>query len=89
MDAWEAGDADKLIAIMKEYNAGAKDADKFDNKLLYSRHDAMVIKIASYLALKDETHFVAVGALHMPGPKGLVAMLEKKGYKVTQLKVSE
>jgi uncharacterized protein len=89
MDAWQSGDAEKLITIMKEYNAGAKDADKFDDKLLYSRHDAMVIKIASYLALKDEPHFVAVGALHLPGSKGLVAMLEKKGYKVTQLKATE
>lgn len=36
--------------------------------------------------LQQQTQFVAVGALHLPGPTGLVAQLRKQGYTVTPIK---
>jgi uncharacterized protein YbaP (TraB family) len=33
--------------------------------------------------LKDGNVFLAVGALHLPGDKGLVELLRQSGYKVT------
>lgn len=36
--------------------------------------------------LRQQTQFVAVGALHLTGPSGLVAQLRKQGYTVTPIK---
>ncbi len=85
MGAWRAGDTAKLAAALKDYNVGLKDADKFDERLIYGRHEAMAIKIGGYLNQKNEPHFVAVGSLHLVGPKGLVEMMKARGFKVTQL----
>jgi uncharacterized protein YbaP (TraB family) len=30
--------------------------------------------------MKKEAQFIAVGALHLPGPHGLIALLRKAGY---------
>jgi uncharacterized protein YbaP (TraB family) len=44
----------------------------------------MARKIEGYLNAR-EPHFVAVGALHLAGPRGLVEILKKRGYTVRQL----
>jgi uncharacterized protein YbaP (TraB family) len=43
----------------------------------------MLAKIEGYLASR-ERHFIAVGALHLAGPRGLVELLRKRGYVVRQ-----
>ena len=50
----------------------------------YVRHDAMVGKIESYLNEGRQRVFVAVGALHLAGPRGLVEMLRQRGHTVRQ-----
>ena len=37
------------------------------------------------LAVPAGTHMVAVGAGHLPGPKGLLALLEAQGFRLTRL----
>ena len=44
----------------------------------------MMKKIEGYLNGKDR-HFIAVGALHLAGPRGLIELLKKRGYVVRQL----
>jgi uncharacterized protein YbaP (TraB family) len=44
----------------------------------------MVAKIEGYLN-RRERHFIAVGSLHLAGPRGLVEMLRARGYTVRQL----
>ena len=39
-----------------------------------------------FLPLRDGRVFVSVGALHLDGPKGLVALLREQGYRVTRLR---
>ena len=39
-----------------------------------------------FLPLRDGRVFVSVGALHLDGPKGLVALLRAQGYRVTRLR---
>jgi uncharacterized protein YbaP (TraB family) len=36
--------------------------------------------------IKKESTFIAVGALHLPGTDGVVALLRKKGYTVEEWK---
>ena len=33
--------------------------------------------------MQQKSTFVAVGALHLPGPRGLLQLLRDKGYTVT------
>jgi uncharacterized protein len=44
----------------------------------------MIEKIEGYLNQSKDRHFIAVGALHLAGPEGLVEMLRKRGYVVKQ-----
>ena len=45
----------------------------------------MVGKIQGYLDQGKQRHFVAVGALHLSGPRGIIAKLRARGYVVKQL----
>jgi uncharacterized protein YbaP (TraB family) len=53
-------------------------AKEFEEKFVWGRHDAMLKKIEGYLNDSKERHFVAVGALHLAGPTGLVEMLRRR-----------
>jgi uncharacterized protein YbaP (TraB family) len=60
-------------------------AKEFEEKFIWSRHEAMAKKIEGLINESRQKHFVAVGALHLCGPRGLVEMLRKRGYRVRQL----
>ena len=47
--------------------------------------EQMLAKIQGFLDRGAQKHFVAVGALHLAGPRGLVARLRAAGYQVKQL----
>ncbi len=83
VNAWQTGDTKLMAEVTLEVNKGMRQGAKLDEILLYGRHDAMVRKIIGYLDSKD-THFVAVGSLHLVGPRGLVQALKDKGYEVNQ-----
>jgi uncharacterized protein YbaP (TraB family) len=51
--------------------------DKFINKRNRGMADGME------RVMNDKTLFTAVGAAHLPGPKGIIALLRKDGYKVS------
>lgn len=84
VNAWQAGDPKLLLDIAGKYNAEVPGAKAFEEKFIWSRHPEMLKKIEGFLASKDRT-FVAVGALHLAGERGLVEMLKKRGYAVKQL----
>lgn len=83
--AWQAGDPDSLLVIARSYNAKVKGAAEFEEKFVWSRHEDMLKKIDGYLTQGKDRHFIAVGSLHLAGPRGLVAELRKRGYVVKQL----
>ena len=82
VSSWQAGDPDRLLDIARKYNEAIPGAKEFEEKFVWSRHDAMVKKIQGYLDERRERHFIAVGALHLSGPRGLLELLKKKGYVV-------
>jgi len=84
VNAWQTGDVALMEEVVRNANKGMRMTDQLDAVLLHSRHDAMLKKIANYLE-GGVPHFVAVGSLHLLGPKGLVELLKARGYQVKQL----
>lgn len=77
MDAWSKGDLpalEKLDVSMRNNTPGLYGI------IMTERNQIMADKIATILK-GSGTDFVAVGAAHLPGPGGVVALLEKAGYK--------
>ena len=84
VNAWQAGDPRLMLEIAERYNEQIPGARAFEEKFIWARHDDMVKKIEDYLNKSKARHFVAVGALHLAGERGIVEMLKKRGYIVRQ-----
>lgn len=88
LDMWTLGDLNVLKkmheAYVKEGKASMGDMfDEYDGEFLSNRNGGMVEKIDGYLREGDPgTYLFAVGSLHMVGEHGLVAELEKRGYRI-------
>ena len=82
--AWQAGDPAGILDVARRYNEKVPGAREFENKFIWARHGAMMEKIEGYLNHSKDRHFIAVGALHLAGPDGLVERLRRKGYIVRQ-----
>ncbi|BDA86797.1 hypothetical protein Sa4125_43390 [Aureimonas sp. SA4125] len=63
--------------------AAARDAAAFEKRLVTDRNHLMAERLEPLLQRGGA--FVAVGALHLPGDEGLVALLRAKGYRLTRL----
>ena len=83
--AWQGGDPDAILKVARKYNDRIPGAAEFEEKFIWARHDSMAEKIEGYLNRSKERHFIAVGALHLAGPRGLIEVLRKRGYIVRQL----
>ncbi len=86
--AWRIGDPDLMLRVAREYDGKVKGATEFEEKFVWSRHDAMLAKISGWLDSGASPRFIAVGALHLVGPRGLVAQLRARGYAVRQIFVA-
>jgi uncharacterized protein YbaP (TraB family) len=85
VNAWQVGDPDLMLEVARKYNELVPGANEFEEKFVWSRHDSMLEKIEGYLNDTRDRHFIAVGSLHLAGPRGLVELLRKRGYIVRQL----
>ena len=83
--AWKNGKPDELLEVARTYNSQVPGAAEFEEKFIWSRHAEMISKIEGFLNDSKDRHFIAVGALHLAGPRGLVEQLRKRGYVVRQL----
>lgn len=77
-ELWEA-DLDFMRARRNE----TRDTDAFVEKVLDERSARMAERMLSHL--KQDRVFVAVGAAHLYGGKGVLGLLRKKGYSVTRV----
>jgi uncharacterized protein YbaP (TraB family) len=80
-DAWKAGD---VPAIERIALADLKSDPLMYQRLLVERNKNWMPKIEALFARKGHA-LVVVGAAHLVGPDGLIAMLKAKGYTVEQL----
>jgi uncharacterized protein YbaP (TraB family) len=81
---WKSGDAGGMETLLiKDPVRARPELKPVFAKLIDERNERMAAKIA---ALEGEgPHFVVVGAAHLIGDKGIVSLLEKKGYRVEQI----
>ncbi|WP_223758964.1 TraB/GumN family protein [Myxococcus sp. RHSTA-1-4] len=81
--AWKAGDAEGMAALLLE---GAQDPTyrPVYERIFFERNVQMAAGLDALLA-QPRTHFVVVGAGHVIGPEGIVALLQKQGHTVRQL----
>lgn len=81
IQAWHAGDT---AAIDKEMQQEFGGYPEIYQAVLVKRNAAWVPKLEA-LMQSGKTYFVVVGTLHLVGPDGLIARLQKDGYKAEQL----
>jgi uncharacterized protein YbaP (TraB family) len=81
IEAWRHGNADALNRMLQE---SFRDFPSLGRRLLDVRNRNWIPKIEGYLR-SGKTYFVVVGAGHMGGPTGLLAMLRARGYRIEQL----
>ena len=82
--AWQAGDARRLEQTVHASFRGDAQAQKVTmEKLNDRRNHAMAAKVRGYLD-SGKPHFVVVGALHLVGNNGIIALLQKQGVRVEQ-----
>jgi uncharacterized protein YbaP (TraB family)/type 1 glutamine amidotransferase len=83
--AWRAGDVGKIDDLMlrdmrEKYPVVFKE-------LLVERNVAWMVKLEQFLET-PEVEFVLVGAGHLAGAEGLLALLQARGYAVEQVRVA-
>jgi uncharacterized protein YbaP (TraB family) len=81
LKAWRRGDAD---AMAREFHESFRDFPSLGKRLLDVRNRNWIPKIEGYLG-SGQTYFVVVGAAHMGGTDGLLALLRARGCKIEQL----
>ena len=81
MKAWQDGDQATLINLLKEEMAPPKLQAWLEQTLLAERNRNWVKK---WPGLPNES-FIVVGALHLYGEQGLLALLEQQGWRITPL----
>lgn len=80
VESWQNQDIKRFEAITMEGIEEDSQKDYFE-KFYFKRNIAMTEKIESYLD-QNEDYFVIVGAGHLVGEKGILALLKKAGYSI-------
>lgn len=82
--AWLARDLTGLMDTVERYRpADARIYNSLMQRLLDDRNRRMAERMEPRLA--EGKAFIAVGAAHLPGPDGLLALLARRGYRLTAI----
>ena len=77
-------DLQGLVAYSNKYSLSEEKIYKdLMKKLLQDRNTIMADRMQSILEKGDA--FIAIGAMHLPGEDGVLALLANKGYKITSV----
>jgi hypothetical protein len=82
---WRVGDADAIsaweVAKSEKLARDKRISDSIDNKILYDRNRRFVTRMIA-IAAPNKPVFVAIGALHLGGPNGVLQLLRQRGFVV-------
>jgi uncharacterized protein YbaP (TraB family) len=82
-DAYRKGDLD----VMDSLQSITVTSEAFEEKFLYKRNEIQAHSIDTIL--KKNSLFVAVGAAHLPGSRGVIEMLRKMGYTLRPVRMDD
>jgi uncharacterized protein YbaP (TraB family) len=78
------GDLDGLKSLSEKYMTDRDRLhDRVMEQLLFRRNARMAKRLAPRLL--EGNAFVAVGALHLPGERGLLALIERQGFEIARV----
>lgn len=80
VDTYLEGDLEKMIELSKDSTM----PENFEKAFLIDRNIKMAERIGKIC--EEQTTFNAVGAAHLGGPDGVIALLRKNGYTVKPIK---
>jgi uncharacterized protein YbaP (TraB family) len=87
IEAWLARDLAGMRRISAQAGAGGVDAtrvqERFMQRLLIERNARMAERMTG--GLKEGGAFFAIGALHLEGDRGVLAELERRGWRVARV----
>jgi uncharacterized protein YbaP (TraB family) len=88
--AYVAGDEAKIVALTDSERADFKKAGRTDAEYDQQMEDLLYGRNASWIPELEALHaagggFVAVGAMHLLGPRSVLDLLRQRGYTVTRL----
>lgn len=80
MEFYAAQKVDKLIPLLQKQSP---EFMEFEDVFLYDRNRNWIPKLTA--EMENKTCFIAVGAGHLFGEKGVISLLEQQGYTVTAI----
>ncbi len=80
---WRAGDAQGIQRLFDEGLMAEARGARLNQIIMLDRNKSMAEKLHR-LAEKGGRYFVVIGAGHLPGRQGIVALLRQQGYQVDQ-----
>jgi uncharacterized protein YbaP (TraB family) len=81
--AWRVGDIAAMEAL--DHDDGQNPQSQlYKEEVIYKRNLRMAQQLEVYLTT-PHTYFIVVGSAHVIGDRGIVKLLEGKGYRVEQL----
>ncbi|MBK8610566.1 MAG: TraB/GumN family protein [Chitinophagaceae bacterium] len=82
-DAYRRGDLDLMDSLDRMMDR----SDAFMEKFLFKRNDIQANSMDTIM--KNSSLFVGVGAAHLPGPRGVIELLRKKGYLLRPIQMTD
>jgi len=73
-------DLQAMVALNNQSHDDEALFDRLMERVLYRRNARMLERLETHLQAGNA--FIAVGALHLPGERGLLSGLERRGYRV-------
>jgi uncharacterized protein YbaP (TraB family) len=84
LQAWKSGNADAMEQAKLRYVRDYPQLKPVFEKMFDQRNDGMTQQIEQFLQT-PKTYFVAVGAGHLSGERGILSQLRGKHYEIEQL----
>jgi len=83
IEAWKKGDAEAMDLFVRQSFDNGQLGSKLFNIFFVERNERMANRLIN-LSSDGRTYFVVVGSGHLCGEKGILKLLEQKGFAITQ-----